>query len=67
LYGGYTNNGDLGKSQLQALLGGEYQLRNGLAFTFGALGGKYVASPRIGGQLGFSVDFPDIIRPPKPD
>lgn len=58
IYGGLTTNGDLGKSQLQAMVGGQFGLRNGLTFDFGLLGGKYIASPRIGGQIGFSVDFP---------
>jgi|SRR6266702_424120 len=62
IYGAYTNSGDLGRRQLQAMAGGQYTIRNGLAFCFGMLGGKYVASPRIGGQIGFSVDFPDIVH-----
>lgn len=60
LYGGYADNGNLGRSQFQAMGGGEYALRNGLSFCFGLLGGKYVASPRIGGQVGVAVDFPDV-------
>jgi hypothetical protein len=60
LYGGYAENDNLGKSQLQAMAGGQYALRNGLSFCFGLLGGKYVASPQIGGQIGFAVDFPDL-------
>ncbi len=60
LYGGYAENGQLGRSQLQAMAGGQYAVRNGLTFCFGLLGGKYVASPRIGGQIGFAVDFPDL-------
>jgi Putative MetA-pathway of phenol degradation len=63
IYGAYTDSGDLGRSQLQAMAGGQYAIRNGVAFCFGLLGGKYVASPRIGGQIGFSVDFPDILHP----
>jgi hypothetical protein len=63
LYGGYTNNEDLGRSQLQALVGGTYALRNGLAVSFGMLGGKYIASPRLGAQVGLAVDFPDVFRP----
>ena len=59
IYGAYTNNGDLGRTQFQAMAGGQYALRNGLSFCFGLLGGKYVASPRIGGQIGFAMDFPD--------
>jgi hypothetical protein len=60
VYGGYTENGNLGKSQLQGMLGGQFQIRNGLSATFAVLGGKYVASPRIGFQFGFAVDFPDV-------
>jgi hypothetical protein len=60
LYGGYAENSNLGKGQLQAMAGGQYELRNGLSFCFGVLGGKYVASPQIGGQIGFAVDFPDV-------
>jgi Putative MetA-pathway of phenol degradation len=58
LYGGVTGNLDLGKSQLQGLIGGKYELRKGLTLDFGILGGKFIASPRAGAQLGFSVDFP---------
>ena len=60
LYGGYADNGNLGRTQLQAMAGGQYGIRNGLSFCFGMLGGKYVASPRIGGQIGVAMDFPDI-------
>ena len=60
-YGGLSSNDALGRSQLQFLAGGQYAIRNGLAVTFGMLGGKYIASPRIGGQMGFAVDFPDVL------
>jgi len=63
IYGAYTNKGELGRAQFQAMGGGEYALRNGLSFCFGLLGGKYVASPRIGGQIGFAMDFPDFVHP----
>jgi hypothetical protein len=62
IYGGFTTNGNLGRSQFQALAGGTYEIRDGFAVSFGLLGGRYVASPQVGGQLGFSVDFPDVIR-----
>jgi hypothetical protein len=62
IYGGFANNDGLGRSQLQALTGGQYTIRKGLTFNFGLLAGKYSASPRLGGQIGFSVDFPDILR-----
>ena len=64
IYGAFTNNGNLGRSQFQALVGGQYAIRNGMTFNFGVLGGKYIASPRIGGQIGFSVDFPDVLHKP---
>ncbi len=60
LYGAYAANGNLARGQLQAMAGGQFLIRNGLTFCFGLLGGKYVASPRIGGQIGFSMDFPDL-------
>ncbi len=66
IYGGFTKNGGLARSQLQALVGGQYAVRNGMTFGFGLLGGKYIASPRIGGQIGFSVDFPEILRASAP-
>ncbi len=63
IYGAYASNGNLGRSQLQGMVGGQYAVRNGMALCFGLLGGKYVASPRIGGQIGFSMDFPDVWTP----
>jgi hypothetical protein len=62
IYGGYDNNGSLGRSQLQIMIGGQYAIHNGMTFDFGVLGGKYIASPRVGGQIGFSIDFPDVFH-----
>jgi hypothetical protein len=62
VYGGFTDNSGLGRRQLQILLGGQYSIRNGLTLDFGVLGGKYTASPRVGAQLGFSVDFPAALK-----
>jgi len=59
-YRGIADNSGLGRSQLQGLMGGMYAIRGGLSLTFAVLGGKYTASPRIGGQFGFAVDFPAI-------
>jgi hypothetical protein len=58
VYGGVADNPGLAKSQLQGLVGGIFTIRDGLSLTFAALGGKYEASPRIGGQVGFALDFP---------
>jgi Putative MetA-pathway of phenol degradation len=60
VYGGYTDNNGLARSQLQVMVGGIYTIRNGLALTFGVLGGRFVASPLVGGQIGFTVDMPDL-------
>ena len=57
LFGAVTNNFNLGLGQLQSQFGGSYQLRDDLAFTFGVLGGRFAASPRVGVHLGFAYDF----------
>jgi Putative MetA-pathway of phenol degradation len=62
VYGGIADNKGLGKDQVQGLVGGEYELRDGLGVTCALLGGAYVASPRLGGQIGFEVDFPAVLR-----
>jgi Putative MetA-pathway of phenol degradation len=62
VYGGLADTPGLGRDQLQGLGGGSYALRNGLSVTFALLGGKYEASPRIGGQVGFTMDFPTVLR-----
>ena len=57
-YGAIADNKSLGKDQLQGLAGGWYQLNSRMAITFALLGGSHIASPRIGGQVGFEVDVP---------
>jgi hypothetical protein len=64
-YGADADNKSLGKDQLQGLAGGWYQLTHRFAVTFALLGGSHVASPRIGGQIGFEADFPIHARSPK--
>ena len=58
LYGAVADQNGLGKNQLQALAGGAYALNNRMSITFAALGGAHIASPKIGGQFGFEIDFP---------
>lgn len=58
LYGAIADNHGLGKDQLQTLSGGSWQITKLTSVTFALLGGSHVASPRIGGQVGFEVDFP---------
>ena len=57
LAGAFAKNAHLGKGQLQAMFGGNYQLRTNASFDFGLVAGKYDGSPRAGIQLGVSVDF----------
>jgi hypothetical protein len=57
-FGADADTKSLGKDELQGLAGGWYQLNSRMAITFGMLGGSHIASPRIGGQVGFEVDFP---------
>jgi Putative MetA-pathway of phenol degradation len=62
IYGGAADAKGLDRDQLQGLGGGQYTVRNGLSFSFAMLGGKYAASPKIGGQIGVAVDFPAVWR-----
>jgi hypothetical protein len=57
-YGAVADNKGLGKDQFQGLAGGWYQLNSRMAVTFALLGGSHTASPKIGGQIGFEIDFP---------
>ena len=57
LAGAFARNAQLGKGQLQAMFGGNYQVRTNASFDFGLVAGKYDGSPRAGIQLGVSVDF----------
>jgi hypothetical protein len=57
LTGAMTKQLELGKGHLQTLLGGNYQFRSNASFDLGIVAGKYAASPRVGVQLGVSVDF----------
>jgi len=56
LTGAATTNLDLQRGQLQALVGGNYDVGHGTTLDFGVLGGKYAASPVIGIQIGVSID-----------
>jgi len=57
LTGAVARNLQLGKGQLQAMVGGNYALTKKMTFDFGVVAGRYAASPRVGVQLGISVDF----------
>ena len=57
LVGARGKNLDLGKGQLQTMVGGNYSLKDNLTFDFGIVAGRYAASPRVGVQLGMSIDW----------
>jgi hypothetical protein len=54
--GAVTKNLQLGKGQLQAQVGGNYLINRKVSFDFGVVTGRS-NSPRVGGQLGISIDF----------
>ncbi len=56
LVGAVTKNLQLGKGQLLTQVGGNYQFKKNMSFDFGVVAGK-TNSPRLGAQLGLSVDF----------
>ena len=55
--GAITSSLKLSKGQLQTLIGGNYALTKKMTLDFAVLGGHFAASPRVGAQLGISVDF----------
>jgi hypothetical protein len=57
LVGAITRSFNLGKSQLQTMVGGNYSFRDNMTFDFGIVAGKHAASPRVGIQLGISMDW----------
>jgi hypothetical protein len=57
LTGAVTRALETGQGQLRTLVGGNYQFRKNASFDFGLIAGKFAASPRVGAQLGLSIDF----------
>ena len=57
LTGAAPSNLRLSAGQLRFQAGGSYNLRKNLTLDFGVISGRFAASPRIGGQIGISVDF----------
>jgi len=47
----------LGKSLMQAQIGGKFALQDSLSIDFGVLAGWFSGAPRTGLQIGFSKDF----------
>ena len=57
LAGAVTSNFQLSRGQFQTQFGGNYNLTKHSTLDFGLIAGKYAASPRIGFQIGYSIDF----------
>ncbi len=57
LVGATSTSSGLGKSQLQAMVGGNYSFKDNMTLDFGIVTGKHAASPRVGAQLGISIDW----------
>jgi hypothetical protein len=58
LYGGISDGAGQDKTQLQAMFGAQYAIRDGLTLCAGMLGGKYGGTPQFGGQIGIALDLP---------
>jgi hypothetical protein len=58
VYGGLSDGAGQDKTQLQAMFGAQYAIRDGLTLCAGMLGGKYGGTPQIGSQVGIALDFP---------
>jgi hypothetical protein len=57
LFGAVISNFQLSKGQLATQIGGNYMLSKRFTLAFGVIGGRFVASPRLGGLIGFAYDF----------
>jgi len=60
VYGGIADTVGLDRTQLQSMLGAQYTVHEGLSLYIGLIAGTYAASPRMGGVIGFAVDFPHL-------
>lgn len=57
LRGAHSRNKELGRGLLLGQVGGNYAFGQRVTFDFGVLGGRFPAAPRLGAQLGLSVDL----------
>ena len=53
-----ANEAGRDRAQLQSLFDGSYALRERLTLDVGLIAGRFAASPRVGAQVGFSLDLP---------
>jgi hypothetical protein len=64
VYGGIADSVGLDRTQLQTMLGAQYAVREGISLYVGLIAGTFTASPRLGGVIGFAVDFPHLFHAP---
>ena len=57
LRGARSRNKELGRGLLLGQVGGNFAFGRRVTFDFGVLGGRFPAAPRLGAQLGLSVDL----------
>jgi Putative MetA-pathway of phenol degradation len=62
VYGGISDNSGVDRTQLQVMLGAQYGITDLVTVYGGLISGTYTASPKIGGQIGFAVDFPHFFH-----
>jgi hypothetical protein len=62
VYGGMADNNGLDRTQLQAMLGAQYAVRDGMTLFMGLVAGTFSASPRLGGQIGIAFDVPHLFE-----
>ena len=60
VYGGIADTVGLDRTQLQTMLGAQYTVHERLSMYAGVIAGTYTASPRLGGVIGFAIDFPNL-------
>jgi hypothetical protein len=53
-----TGNAEIERAQLQALVGASYAVGRGVGLDLGIIAGHFTASPRVGVEIGFSLDLP---------
>ncbi|HEY0747213.1 MAG TPA: hypothetical protein VGD63_10965 [Steroidobacteraceae bacterium] len=64
VFGAMADTNGLNRTQLQTMLGAQYAIRDGMAVYCGLIAGAYSASPRMGGQIGITLDFPHFFDLP---
>ena len=64
LRGAHSRNKELGRGLLFGQVGGNYAFNDRVTLDFGVLGGRFPAAPRLGAQLGLSIDLDTQLSAP---